>query len=71
MNTHVKILHAASNTAETSNIMKRWQHNCTFFVTVSNLPMPVAARYKACACGSSLAGIADSNPAGGMDIWLF
>jgi hypothetical protein len=67
----LKILHAARNKTETSNITKRWQHNCTFFVTVNNLPIPVAAGSKACVCGCSLAGIADSNPAGGMDIWLF
>ena len=28
----------------------------------------MAARSKACVCGRSLAGIADSNPAGGMDL---
>jgi hypothetical protein len=31
-------------------------------------PIPVAARSKEWVCGCSLAGIADSNPAGGMDV---
>jgi hypothetical protein len=34
------------------------------------LPTPVAARSKAYVCGRSLAGIADSNTAGGMDVCL-
>jgi hypothetical protein len=33
-------------------------------------PIPVAARSKAWVCGRSLAGIAVSNPAGGMDVCL-
>ena len=33
-----------------------------------NSPISVAARYKARACGRSLAGIVGSNPAGGMDV---
>jgi hypothetical protein len=33
-------------------------------------PTPVAARSKAWVCGRSLAGIADSNPARGMDVCL-
>ena len=37
-------------------------------VRISNLPIPVIAWSKACACGHSLAGIAGLNPAGGMDI---
>jgi len=32
--------------------------------------MPVAARSKALVCARSLAGVAGSNPAGGMDICL-
>jgi len=31
---------------------------------------PVAARSKAWVCGCSLPGMADSNPAGGMDVSL-
>jgi hypothetical protein len=31
-----------------------------------HLLLPVAARFKAWVCGRSLAGIAGSNPAGGM-----
>jgi len=31
-------------------------------------PRRVTARSKACFCGRSLAGIASSNPAGGMDV---
>jgi len=34
------------------------------------LPIPVAARSKACFCGRSLAGIMGSNSAGGMDVCL-
>ena len=33
-------------------------------------PIPVAAQSKACICGRSLAGIAGSNPAGGVDVCL-
>ena len=33
-------------------------------------PIPVAARSKEWACGRSLAGIAGSIPAGGMDVSL-
>jgi hypothetical protein len=33
-------------------------------------PIPVAARSKAWVCGRSLAAIAGSNPAGGMDVCL-
>ena len=32
------------------------------------LPVPMAARSKVLVCDRSLAGIAGSNPAGGMDI---
>ena len=32
------------------------------------LPIPVASRCKAGACGRLLVGIAGSNPAGGMDV---
>jgi hypothetical protein len=37
---------------------------------LSGLPVPVAARAKAWVCGRSLAGIACSNPYGGMDVCL-
>jgi hypothetical protein len=33
-------------------------------------PIPVTARSKAWVCGPSLAGIAGSNPTGGMDVSL-
>ena len=33
-----------------------------------DLPIPVAERSKARVCGRSLAGVAGSNPAGGMDV---
>jgi hypothetical protein len=33
-------------------------------------PIPVAGQSKAWVCGRSLAGIADSNPAAGMDVCL-
>jgi hypothetical protein len=32
------------------------------------VPIPVAERSKASVCSRSLAGVAGSNPAGGMDI---
>ena len=35
------------------------------------MPVPVAERSKTCFYGRSLAGIAGSNPAGGMDGCLF
>ena len=34
------------------------------------MPVPVAARSKACVCDRSLAGILGSNPAGAMDACL-
>jgi hypothetical protein len=37
-------------------------------VKVKFVPIPVAARSKACVCGLSLAGIVGSNPAGNMDV---
>ena len=37
---------------------------------IRDLPIPVAARSKAWFVGLSLAGIAGSNPAGGMDVCL-
>jgi hypothetical protein len=37
---------------------------------INILPTPVAALSKAWVCGRSLAGIAGSNPAGGMDAYL-
>jgi hypothetical protein len=33
-------------------------------------PIPLASRCKACVCGRSLAGIAGSNSAGGIDVCL-
>ena len=36
---------------------------------MNTLPVPVAARSRAWVCGSLLAGIAGSNPAGVMDIY--
>jgi hypothetical protein len=39
-----------------------------YLVAYSCLPIPVAARFNV--CGRSLAGIAGSNPAGGMDVSL-
>jgi hypothetical protein len=44
---------------------------CYMYINlVLHNPMPVGARSKACICGRSLAGIAGSNPAGGMDVSL-
>jgi hypothetical protein len=39
-------------------------------ICVDILPIPVAARSKAWVCFRSLAGIAGSNPTGGMDVCL-
>jgi hypothetical protein len=33
------------------------------------VPTTVVARSKAWVCGRSLAGVASSNPAAGMDVW--
>jgi len=41
-----------------------------FMVISSAPPIPVSARSKVRVCGRSLAGIAVSNPAGGMDVSL-
>ena len=38
------------------------------FITYA--PIPVAARSRAWVCGRSVAGIAGSNPAGGVDVFL-
>jgi hypothetical protein len=37
----------------------------------SRWPIPVAARSKASICGRALAGMVDSNPTGGMDVFVF
>jgi hypothetical protein len=39
-------------------------------ICLSYLPIPVAARCKVWVFGRSIAGIADSNPTGGMDVCL-
>jgi len=42
----------------------------TFFLLKAiKQPIPVAARYKASVCGSSLDGIAGSNPSVGMAVY--
>ena len=41
-----------------------------FIQLILSEPIPVAVRSKAWVCGHSLAGIAGSNPAGGMDVCL-
>jgi hypothetical protein len=38
--------------------------------SIASVPIPAAARAKAWVCGRSLARIAGSNPAGGMDVSL-
>ena len=43
---------------------------CIIRVLNINLPIPLAARSEAWVCGRSLAGIAVSNPAGGMDVFF-
>ena len=40
------------------------------FTKVCGVPIPVAARSKAWVCGCSLAGIAGSNSAGSIDVYL-
>jgi len=49
-------------------------HNIHISLFIANSvyfePIPVAARSKAWVCGRSLAGIAGSNPVGGMDVCL-
>jgi hypothetical protein len=45
---------------------------CSTFILpyMFKLPIPVAALPKVWACGRSLTGIAGSNPAGGMNVFL-
>jgi hypothetical protein len=46
----------------------------SYFGTLYSQPIPVTACSKAWVCGRSLAGIAGSNPASGVDVcllWLF
>jgi hypothetical protein len=40
---------------------------CTY---IQGMPIPVAVQSKAWVCGHSIAGIAGSNSAGGMDVCL-
>ena len=49
---------------------RSWLRQCATSgkVTGSIQPIPVTERSKARVCGRSLAGIAGSNPAGGMDV---
>jgi hypothetical protein len=42
----------------------------TFELTSMDVLIPVAAKFKAWVCGRSLTAIADSNPAGDMDVCL-
>ena len=41
---------------------------CKLIFLTSKVPVPVAAPSKAWVCSRSLAGIAGSNPAGGIDV---
>ena len=41
-----------------------------FYITCFKGPIPAAGRSKAWVCGSSLAGVVGSNPAGGTDVCL-
>ena len=47
-----------------------WLRHCATSRRVSGsiAPIPVDERFKAYVCGRSLAGVAGSNPAGGMDV---
>ena len=48
-----------------------WSSNTTQLLLEERIePSPVVARSKTWACGRSLAGIASSNPTGGMDVSL-
>jgi hypothetical protein len=60
-----------------ATVLSRLRYECKIhyltevMVDVSiNVPIPMAARYKAWVCGRSLAGIVGSNSAGGMNICL-
>ena len=44
--------------------------NSHFTLYADGPPIPVAAQSEAWVCGRSLAGIAGSNPTGGMDVCL-
>jgi len=44
------------------------KHVCSLVPSYISQPIPVAVRSKAWVCGSSLAGTAGSNLAGGMDV---
>ena len=49
----------------------KWNRTYKFYASGCEvLPIPVAERMKATVCGRSLAGIAGSNLAGGMDLCL-
>jgi hypothetical protein len=47
-----------------------WLVKLIFMYVMFHMPIPVATRSKAWVCGRLLAGIAGSNPSGGMDICL-
>jgi hypothetical protein len=55
-------------------IMIRAEHKLqgtlVFITCTYTVPIPLAARSKAWVCGCSLAGIAGSNPAMGIDVCL-
>ena len=46
-------------------------HILCLVLYVYEIPIPEAVRFKAPVCGHSLAGISDSNPGGGMDVYFF
>ena len=55
------------------NVPKQWSDKLNVlyvFTIVHLLPIPVAERSKAWVCSRSHAGIAGSNPAGGVDVCL-
>jgi len=58
-----ELLSEASYCCETQPLIGRITQ-----IRVITKPIPVAARSKAWVCGRSLAGIAGSNPVGGMDV---
>jgi len=65
----------ANRSEVTENRLIFLAHSSTAaFVTLQSgtkkAPVPVVARFKACVCGRSLAGIAGSNPTGGVDVCL-
>jgi hypothetical protein len=67
-------LHPTADSAVESAPVKTQSFSDTYVATVvrtypvAHVPIPAAARWKVCVYGRSLAGIAGSNPAGGLSL---